>query len=68
MARIFAPDVCAYAVMGNHYHVVLHVNAVQAADWELPGVVARLPRRVMKKSAYDVWLPELRSSSISGGS
>ena len=26
LADIFALDVCAYAVMSNHYHLVLHVN------------------------------------------
>ena len=34
-------DVCAYAVMSNHYHVVLHVDAAQAAGWELREVVER---------------------------
>ncbi|MGL6159893.1 transposase [Microbulbifer sp.] len=41
LARVFALDVCAYAVMSNHYHVVLHVNAAQAAGWELHEVVER---------------------------
>ncbi len=29
LARIFAIDLCAYAVMSNHYHVVLHVDREQ---------------------------------------
>ncbi|MGL6159458.1 transposase [Microbulbifer sp.] len=39
LSQIFALDVCAYAVMGNHYHVVLHVDGAQAAGWELREVV-----------------------------
>ncbi|WP_331709193.1 hypothetical protein [Microbulbifer thermotolerans] len=30
LAGVFALDICAYAVMSNHYHVVLHINAAQA--------------------------------------
>ncbi|WP_237060320.1 transposase [Microbulbifer sediminum] len=41
LARVFALDVCAYAVMSNHYHVVLHINRAQAATWELREVVER---------------------------
>jgi REP element-mobilizing transposase RayT len=30
---IFAIDVCAYAILSNHYHIVLHVDADKAKDW-----------------------------------
>jgi len=33
MSDIFAIDIAAYAVMSNHYHVVLHINHEQAANW-----------------------------------
>ncbi|WP_323054309.1 transposase [Microbulbifer thermotolerans] len=41
LAEIFALDICAYAVMSNHYHVVLHINAAQAEAWTLREVVDR---------------------------
>ena len=44
LAQVFALDVCAYAVMSNHYHVVLHINQAQAADWELCEVIERWHR------------------------
>jgi REP element-mobilizing transposase RayT len=41
LSEIFAMDVCAYAVMSNHYHVVLRVDDARADDWELGEVVER---------------------------
>ncbi|MCX2796485.1 transposase [Microbulbifer thermotolerans] len=41
LAEVFALDICAYAVMSNHYHVVLHINAAQAEAWTLREVVDR---------------------------
>lgn len=33
LSYIYAVDICAYAVMSNHYHVVLHVDKARAAGW-----------------------------------
>ena len=35
LSQIFSIDVCSYAVMSNHYHVVLHVDQGKAANWDL---------------------------------
>jgi REP element-mobilizing transposase RayT len=40
-SRIFAIDLCAYAVMSNHYHVVLHIDREQALSWSVSEVVGR---------------------------
>ena len=41
LAGIFAIDVCAYAVLSNHLHVVLHVDSARAAEWSDAEVVRR---------------------------
>lgn len=41
LSEIFALDVCAYAVMSNHYHVVLHINANKAKTWDTREVIIR---------------------------
>jgi REP element-mobilizing transposase RayT len=33
LASIFAIDICAYAVMSNHYHIVVKLCPVEAANW-----------------------------------
>ena len=39
LASIFALDVCAYAVMSNHYHIVLHINLKTADQWDINDVI-----------------------------
>lgn len=41
LSTVFAIDVCAYAVMSNHTHVVLHVNQEQAKHWSDEEVLIR---------------------------
>lgn len=41
LAGVFAIDICAYAVMSNHYHVVLRVDRDQALAWSDLEVVER---------------------------
>ena len=33
LAGIFALDVCAYAIMHNHYHIVFHIDRDSAEGW-----------------------------------
>jgi len=40
-AAAFALDLCGYAVMSNHYHVVLHVNKAQADSWDMDEIINR---------------------------
>ena len=41
LAEIFAIKVCAYAVMSNHYHLVLYVDQEAALSWSNLEVVRR---------------------------
>ncbi len=40
-ADVFAIDIAAYAIMSNHYHVVLYINKAKADAWELDEVIER---------------------------
>jgi len=41
LSDIFAIDICAYSVMSNHYHLVLHVNKQKALSCSFDEVIAR---------------------------
>ena len=41
LVEIFAIDLCAYAVMSNHYHVVLKVDRARAETWSVEEVAER---------------------------
>jgi len=41
LSEIYAIDVCAYAIMSNHYHIVLHVNERQVETWSDKEVIKR---------------------------
>ena len=41
LALMFAIDVCAYAIMSNHYHLVLFIDALRARDWSDEEVIRR---------------------------
>ncbi len=44
LADVFAIDVVAYAVMNNHYHVILHVDGDQAKLWTSSEIFDRWSR------------------------
>ena len=41
LADIFAIDVAAYAIMSNHYHVVLHIDKSIAESWDKNQIIER---------------------------
>ncbi|MCZ2720252.1 transposase [Marinomonas sp. 15G1-11] len=41
LSQIFSIDICAYAVMSNHLHLVLHVDDKQAKNWSTHEVLRR---------------------------
>ncbi len=42
--EMFAIDICAYAVMSNHYHLVLFINQEEASSWSDNEVIERWKR------------------------
>lgn len=44
LTDIFAINIAAYAVMSNHYHLVLHIDLARAASWPKEEVVTRWTR------------------------
>src|SRR5262245_19613499 len=44
LSRIFAIDVCAYALMSNHYHAVVCVEVERAKRWSEREVIDRWTR------------------------
>ncbi|SHO57715.1 transposase [Vibrio quintilis] len=64
LAGIFCIDICAYAVMSNHYHLVVHINQEKAETltdieviqrWEeihhLPALITRYLRGILRSPA-----------------
>lgn len=41
LGEVFAIDIAAYAVMSNHYHVVLHVDRDRGCSWSRDEVINR---------------------------
>ena len=41
LAEVFAIDIAAYAVMSNHYHVVMHVDRARSQSWSRDEVIHR---------------------------
>jgi len=41
LGKVFAIDVCNYAIMHNHYHVLLHINSNDADNWTTKDVIDR---------------------------
>ncbi len=41
LSKVFAIDICSYAVLSNHYHLVLHINETEAQSWDTNTVIER---------------------------
>ena len=41
LQSIFSIDICAFAIMSNHYHLVLHVDEETAKNWSVREVIER---------------------------
>ncbi|WP_200177391.1 Rpn family recombination-promoting nuclease/putative transposase, partial [Ectothiorhodospira shaposhnikovii] len=60
LASLFAVDVAAYAVMSNHYHMVIKLDPTQAESWSDNEVLRRwsCPRHVAGRYRLPYPLPQ----------
>ncbi|MCL9775476.1 transposase [Vibrio methylphosphonaticus] len=64
LSQVFAIDVCAYAIMSNHYHLVLHVNTALAESWSHQEVAQRWTTLYKAPLLVSRWLGcELKSKA-----
>jgi len=54
LSDVFAIDICAYAIMSNHYHVVLHVDKAKALEWTDEEVVTRWQKLFPKAKLIEI--------------
>jgi hypothetical protein len=55
LCSIFSIEVCAYAVMSNHYHLVLYVDADRARQWTQQEVIERWSRLFQAPTLVQRW-------------
>ncbi|MGD9591253.1 MAG: transposase [Candidatus Berkiella sp.] len=60
LSTIFAIKICAFAIMSNHYHIVLYVNESQANAWSQDEIYSRWKALFPKNAQMHKELPESR--------
>lgn len=56
LTSIFTIDVCAYAVMANHYHLVVHIDRARAIQLSQEEVAKRWTRLFSAPPVIDRWI------------
>ena len=56
LTSMCAINVCAYAIMSNHYHLVVHVDQAKAMAWTMEEVVERWTSIFSTPPAVERWL------------
>jgi REP element-mobilizing transposase RayT len=55
LSGIYSIDITAYAIMSNHYHLVLRVNKEQAQNWSMDEVIGRWYRLYHGNALVDLY-------------
>lgn len=69
LAQVFAVDLLAYAIMSNHYHVVIRINLAKATAWSDDEVIERwgqiysVPDGVVPAQRIGTWRARLADLS-----
>ena len=58
LAHVFSVDICAYAIMSNHYHVILRLDPDTAKTWSADDVVSRWKQLYKSHILVDQWFSE----------
>ena len=64
LSYIYSIDICAYAVMSNHYHVVLHVDVERAKAWSKEEVAERWMQLFKGHILVDRWLNKANTIDV----
>ena len=64
LSYVYAIDICAYAVMSNHYHVVLHADKARGLAWSNEEVCERWMQLYKGHMLVDRWLAEPDSVDV----
>jgi REP element-mobilizing transposase RayT len=60
LSSVFAIDLCAYAVMNNHYHVVVRANLEKVAAWTDEEIAAQWCRLFRGPESVQRWMKGYR--------
>lgn len=61
LSYVYAIDICAYTVLSNHYHVVLHVDQARAEGWSREEVTERWMQLYSGHTLVNRWLAQPES-------
>ena len=64
LSSLFAIDLCAYAVMSNHYHIVIRINLKQADQWTNQDVAQRWTTLFSKSILIHRFLNDMDLSAV----
>jgi len=64
LSSLFAIDLCAYAVMSNHYHIVIRINLKQADQWTDQDVAQRWTTLFSKSILIHRFLNDMDLSAV----
>ena len=61
LAKVFAIDVCAFAILHNHTHVILYVDENTAKSWSVEestsSLASTVQRNAIHTAIYERWKP-----------
>jgi REP element-mobilizing transposase RayT len=55
LSSMFAIDICAYAIMSNHYHLVVYVDQARARGWTMHEVIERWTQLFARPPLIERW-------------